>query len=68
MLVVIFFFFFFPVVLNISKKRGGAKNLPSPFVLLVLPVMARSSVLEVSANGREVDGLGGGREEGRLEG
>jgi len=29
--------------------------------------MVRSSMVEVSANGREVAGLGGGREEGRLE-
>jgi hypothetical protein len=33
-----------------------------------LLAMARSSVVEVIANGREVDRLGGGREEGRLEG
>jgi hypothetical protein len=50
------------------KKKGGGKSLPSPLVLVLLPVMARSSVVEVSANGREVDGLGGGREESRLEG
>jgi len=29
--------------------------------------MVRSSMVEVSANGREVAGLGGGREEGRYE-
>jgi hypothetical protein len=36
-------------------------------MLLLAMAMARSSVMEVSTNGREVDGLGGGREEGRLE-
>jgi len=30
--------------------------------------MVKSSMVEVNANGREVEGLGGGREEGRLEG
>ncbi len=35
---------------------------------LLVMAMARSLVVEVSANEREVDGLGGGSEEGRLEG
>jgi hypothetical protein len=37
-------------------------------VLLLVMALARSPMVEVSENGREADGLGGGREEGRLEG
>jgi hypothetical protein len=36
--------------------------------LLLAMAMVRSLVVEVSTNGREVHGLGGGREEGTLEG
>jgi hypothetical protein len=59
---------------NISKKRGKGKSLPSLLALLlslVAPLvmaMARRAPVEVSTNGREggreVDGLGAGREVG----